>query len=80
MTRATADLVGVGLVVLLVVGCLLADWTQHRRCAWCNRSWAWRRRKAGIRTFPICRRCHRARPEERIRSVRIAHPRPTVRP
>lgn len=55
-----------------------AKWRIARRCAWCNRSWAWRRRKAGVRTFPICRRCARAHPRERIRSVRIAHPHPKV--
>jgi hypothetical protein len=64
-----------------LTACILAyEWARARRCAWCNRGWAWRRRKAGVRAFPICRRCHRARPHERIRSVRIAHPRPTVRP
>lgn len=66
ITRQTILLVALCTIALLSALVRLSE----RRCAWCNRGWAWRRQKSGIRAFPICRRCHRAPPAERIRTVR----------
>lgn len=65
------------LAALITFAALYALYLAWRtRCAWCARPWAVWIRTVGAgsmaREFPICRRCRRASPSERIRTVRPA--------